>query len=358
MTVLAIVQSWNEHDPVRGFTVRWIEGLARETGRVVVIALEKRHEPSDPRITVISLGKEAHAGTGFRLRYLFSWHRAIMGVFRAYRPDVVFTHMTPLYSLLAFPYSFCYRIPIVTWFLHPRGGIITRLAHLVSSRVVSASRESYPYPDGKLVSVGHGIDTDFFSPRAVLRDVPPRIISAGRLSRIKNCALAIEALALLRDQGLPDCSLLFAGSPVTAADQAYEAHLKRLVLSARLTDRIYFASALSPEALRDAYCRATLHVNCTEAGSGDKVVLEAMACGTPSLAVSPVFSDAFGVYRPFALSAPDAASLARHIGDILTMPPAAYAAFCAASRDNVCSRYSLPVFFRSLVAVLREAASL
>ena len=354
MTVLAIVQSWNERDPVRGFTVGWIGQLARETGRVVVIALEKRHEPSDPRITVISLGKEAGAGTGFRLRYLFSWHRAITSAFRLHRPDVIFTHMTPLYSLLAFPYALRYRVPIVTWFLHPRGGIVTRLAHMVSSRAVSASRESYPYPDRKLVPIGHGIDTGFFSPGAGSRDVPPLILSAGRISPIKNCALLIDAAAILRDRGFPAFSVMFAGGPVTGADRAYQACLERHAASAGLADTVRFVSALPADALRDAYRCATLHVNCTESGSGDKVILEAMACGTPSLAVSPVFSDAFGAYRRIAVSAPHAVALAEHIGDILTMPPAAYAAFRATCLEGVRSRYSLPVFFRSLTRVFHE----
>ena len=349
MTVLAIVQCWNKDDPARGFTVGWIEALADEAGHVIVLALEKRHESTDPRIEVFSLGKDSYDGPFRHIRYLLAWHHAMRKITTERRPDFIFTHMAPLYSVLAYPYARFLKIPIITWFLHPRGSWLLRLAHAVSYRVVSASSDSYPFPDAKLIPIGHGIDTDFFVPGPLPRQFPPLIISVGRITPIKNIELLIDAVSLLKESS--PCRVAVIGSPFAPADAAYMALLRRRVADKGMKRRFDFVPAVSRDILRDWYRRATLHVNCTEAGSGDKVILEAMACGTPSVFVSPVFKEVCGPYaEELYCSVPLPAALVLAIEPLLhSSRQSTEIGVCV--RQNVISSYSIRQCMHRLIEV-------
>ena len=352
MTVLAIVQCWNKEDPVRGFTVSWIEALADEAGRVVVLALEKRHDSTNSRVEVLSLGKESYAGFWRYFYYLLNWHRAMSRIMRDVRPDIVFTHMAPVYSVLAYPYARLRGVPVITWFTHPRGSLVLRLAHALSARVVSVSRHSYPYPDGKLIAVGHGIDTDFFTPASHPLSSPPLLVCAGRVSSIKNIRLLLNTVSLLASSGII-FKLAILGSSVTEKDRAYKKDLEHFVVVAGLGDSIRFIPAVSASELRDWYRCATLQINCTESGSSDKVILEGMACGTPCIAVAPAFKDAFGNYATLlSFVPPDAAQITERIRTVLAMPGEEYSALRAAMQHGVQISYSLPVFCRKLVHIL------
>ena len=164
MRVLAIVQAWDELDPVRGFTVGWIEALAERVEHVTVLANEQRQGTTRPNISIRSLGRES---VGVKLRrdqLLRRWHAQLSSILAEDHPDVIFTHMSPVYSVLASPYALVPRTPIVTWFAHRQLTATVRAAHFLSRRIVTINSASYPINAGKVVSIGHGIDTELYSP--------------------------------------------------------------------------------------------------------------------------------------------------------------------------------------------------
>lgn len=339
---------------MRGFTVGWIESLASDAGRVVVLALEKRHESDNPRVEVLTLGKERYAGFWRHFYYAYNWHRAMCRIMRDMRPVIVFTHMAPLYSVLAYPYAQIWAVPVVTWFVHPRGSFLLRLAHILSTRSVSVSSRSYPYPDKKVISVGHGIDTDFFRPDVGISARERLVIVVGRISRIKNISLCIQAITSLNEP----CTLAVIGNPLTPQDRAYEVELRRSVQAAGLDATVRFIPVVSALDLRTWYCRAMVQVNCTEVGSSDKVIIEGMACGLPCITVSPAFADACGENATLLSGVlPDAKSIADRIRAIFAMPDECYRVLRAAMRAGVEDRYSLQLFSRRLTRIFYDISS-
>src|SRR3954451_3096831 len=98
MRVLAIVQAWNEQDPVRGFTVRWMEALAARVEHLTVLANEQRQQSTSPDITVHSLGREYPHGLFRKITMLRRWPQPLTTILDRERTYVISPHMTPVYS--------------------------------------------------------------------------------------------------------------------------------------------------------------------------------------------------------------------------------------------------------------------
>ena len=111
--------------------------------------MEKKQDINRQNVKIYSLEKENYKGSWKKFYYLLQWHKKMMRIRRDENVDLIFTHMTPLYSVLACPYFLFKKIPIITWFLNPGYDWITKLAHFVSSRIVSATTDSYPYKKNK-----------------------------------------------------------------------------------------------------------------------------------------------------------------------------------------------------------------
>src|SRR5687767_9404656 len=113
MRVLMMVQQIDEQNWLRGFTVGWIRAMARQVDEVQVIALENNGADFPANVHVQSMGKEKGYS---RLRELSEFYRALGRVIG--KVDVLFSHMTPLYSCLAAPLAATYRKPQMVWFTH------------------------------------------------------------------------------------------------------------------------------------------------------------------------------------------------------------------------------------------------
>ena len=62
-------------------------------------------------------------------------------------------------------------------------------------------------------------------------------------------------------------------------------------------DQVEFLPALPRKELVNWYHKCSLHVNSTSPGSGDKVSLEAMACGRPTLMAASTFADSLSGFK-------------------------------------------------------------
>ena len=297
MKILAIVQAWDSKHPSGGFTVGWLEEFSRRIETLIVLALEQRESAFLPNIKIYSLGKEKYRGFGCCLFYLWQWHKKIRRIVRDDKPDIVFTHMTPIYSVMAYPYVFIKRIPITTWFIHPRVSLILKLAHFLSARIFSATINSYPYYKNKLIPLGHGIDTKLFSPSMKPLAKKPLILCVGRLSSIKDHVTLLRSAYLLKEKVKSSFVINILGNVVTKDDQIYFNWLKNLIIDLNIKDLVSFKPAVPYKELVDRYGDCSVHVNPTKPGSLDKTALEAMACGRPSLVASPAFSETLGDYK-------------------------------------------------------------
>jgi glycosyltransferase involved in cell wall biosynthesis len=198
----------------------------------------------------------------------------------AHRPADVARHLA---QLLGVPWS----VSIHAWdvFAQPAGVLRRRLTG--SDRIFACTRSALAHVTGhcpelapRCVLMYHGIDLSRLPP------VPPPgelLLAVGRLERKKGFDVLIEALGLLRDDGL--------AIPARVVGDGHErANLERSVSRLGLGRQVRLTGSLSQECLARMYARAfTVVVPSRRLADGDQdglpnVVLEALAFGRPVVA--------------------------------------------------------------------------
>src|SRR3989338_3274591 len=242
MKLLLCTQVVDKNDPVLGFFVRWIEEF-------------KKH----CEVEVISLKTLGRGGKIMRTWRLL--RRASAGQY-----DAVFVHMNPEYLVAA---GWLWKLrgkKTGLWYTHKSVDLKLRVAEKFADVILTASKESFRLPSNKVRVMGHGIDTEFFTPdQDTVRG--ESILSVGRLMKSKRHDLAIEAAAREHRE------LRIAG------DGPERQNLE--ALAKKHGARVHFLGGINQTQLRDEYHKAAYLIHTSETGSLDKVVLEALACGCP-----------------------------------------------------------------------------
>lgn len=252
MRLLICTQAVDKNDPALGFFHRWIEEFSKH-GRVTVVCLRKGdHDLSG--VEVIALGE--------RSKFLRAIELISIAFGRRHDYDAVFVHMNPEYIAAA---GWLWRLmgkTVALWYTHRSVTALLRVAALFADVIFTASKESFRLASKKVEIMGHGIDTDFFSPGTHARG--DHILSAGRLMASKHHDLVIRAAAL-------------AGVRLRIAGEGPEQKMLEQ-LTRELGVDATFLGGLTQEELRDEYRSAAHFVHASDTGSVDKVVLEAAAC--------------------------------------------------------------------------------
>lgn len=177
-----------------------------------------------------------------------------------------------------------------------------------------------------------GIDTASYTPAAGLdRTQPPTFLYVGRLKRYKGVEVAIRALALVR-RNRPDLSLDIAGTGDDAG------RLRRLAGTLGIAEAVRFHGFVSETTKRDLLRTATANIFPSPKEGWGLTVMEAAACGTPSLASdSPGLRDSVrdGV-TGYLVPHGDPAALAERMRE-LANDPALVARLGGAARAHACA---------------------
>ncbi len=267
MKLLICTQALDRNDSNLGFFVRWVAEFAKNCEQVSVVCLRAGKYELPPNVRVYPLGQG-----GKIVRVWRFWRR--IGRLRS-EYDAVFVHMNPEYVVLGGIPWHAWGKKIGLWYTHKSVDLKLRLAAHGADVIFTASPESFRLVTPKLQVMGHGIDTDFFTPDpGVVRG--DWWLSAGRLSKSKRHDLVLRAAVQ-------------AGKELRiAGDGPERTHLENLVRE--LNARVTFLGPLTHTQLRDEYRRAALLVHRSETGSLDKVVLEAAACGLPVDTTDPALA--------------------------------------------------------------------
>lgn len=267
MKLLIVTQAVDANDSNLGFFHRWIEEFAKHCEHVTVICLKEGVHQLPSNVSVHSLGKEKTAfsfqlSAVRKLQYAVRFLALLWRLRNSY--DVVFVHMNPEYVLLGGLFWRAQGKKIALWYVHKSVTWTLRIAERLVNVVFTASPESFRIESLKVRVIGHGVDTEFFTPAAsVARGT--HFLSVGRLMQSKQHNLAIRAAKT-------------AGVPLRIAGEGPER--ERLAALAReLGADVTFQGGLTQEKLRDEYRAAAKLVHRSLTGSLDKVVLEAAACG-------------------------------------------------------------------------------
>jgi glycosyltransferase involved in cell wall biosynthesis len=238
-----------------------VEEFAKHVERIEVICLKEGKHVLPANVRVHSIGKEKGVS---RMKYVLNFYRYIWQLRHDY--DSVFVHMNPEYVVLGGPLWRIWDKRTALWYTHKNVDMKLRIATMFANIIFTASKESFRLRTKKLQVMGHGIDTDFFSPDPSV----PRgewMLSVGRLMPSKRHDLAIERA--VRE-----------GKALRIAGEGPErARLEALARTRGAT--VQFLGGVTQTQLREEYRTAAYLVHTSETGSLDKVVLEALACGLP-----------------------------------------------------------------------------
>lgn len=358
MRLLLITQKVDRDDWVLGFVHTWLERLAARAERLDVLAGRTGRFALPPNVRVFSLRGRTGAS---RAQLLLRWH-ALMRRLMAAGQDAVLAHMCPHYAILAAPYARLAGVPLGLWYTHRSVDWRLRLAHALVDVVLTASRESFRLPSQKVRILGHGIDTAAFSPGPA-PEGPPVVLSAGRISPAKGHDVVLDAAArLITRAGVPPFEVQIAGEVHVAADAAYRARLEARTAQPDLAGRVRWLGAVPYVRMPAAYRSATVFVNCSDTGSLDKTVLEAMACGTPVLTSNEAFAALLREERLGRLPAGldgsltfprrDVVTLAEKLAALLALDAASRAALGTRLRRIVVEAHDLDVLAQRIVDAL------
>lgn len=326
-------------DDLLGFVCDWVSALAARLDGLDVIALEAHPADLGENVRVFSLGKEQGAG---RAGYLLQSQRALLS--RLGRADFVLCHMIPLYALISAPLAKLTRTPLTMWYAHNHVDLKLKAAIAASRLVFTSVPQSMPIQTPKRRVVGQGINAERFKPAPVEPDRGPfTAVTVGRISPRKRLEVLVEAAEILKSRGrLDDFRLLIIGREGLDEQAAYAAELKQRVADSGLGGAVEFRGHLPhaqvPDLLRT--CRA--FVSMQDRTGFDKAVLEAMACGLPTVVSHDCYLPLLGEAAPrLHYRAGDATALADRLIALADTDPAARRELAEGPRSRVLAEHEL-----------------
>lgn len=346
MHLALFTQVLDRQDAVLGFFHRWCEVFAAHTERLTVISQRVGDVALPDNARVLSLGKEHGAG---KLGMLLALRRQWGAACSDGTPDALWLHMVPKFVLYSAPLAVG-SCPMFLWYTHKGVDTALKLATPLVRRVFTASAESFRLETkpGKVVVTGHGIDGEHFAPGPAERLVD--VLSVGRMAPSKGQDVLLEALAQLP----ASVNLEVAGDVLLDQDVPFrEACHAR---AAELPHDVHFLGAVPHTRVADAMRRARILVNSSSTGSVDKVVLEAMACGTLPLTCNESFVPILGELADtlmFRLG--DADDLAAKLRGLLELGDERRAALGARLRETVLRDHLLENLIPRMLAEMEAA---
>lgn len=167
----------------------------------------------------------------------------------------------------------------------------------------------YAVPDAKIVTLPLGADAERFTPATTPPD-PKRLIHVASLVPVKDQTTLLHALALLDS----DVTLDIVG------EGTERPKLEMLARELGIANRARFVGAVAHTDLPAYYRQASIHVLTSRHEAGAIAVLEAAACGLPTVSTNVGLvpdHPALGVSVPVG----DAAAVARALHTLLAISP-------------------------------------
>lgn len=298
MKLLILTQKVDKKDPILGFFHRWVEEFAKQCEQVTVICLEEGEHDLPKNVFVRSLGKEKLQTKSYKLKALFRFYAYTWQERKNY--DTVFVHMNPIYIVLGGVFWKILKKKIALWYTHKSIDWKLLLAIPFVKNIFTAIPETFRVQSKKVHVVGHGIDMQQFT---IEKDQKKKeasqsvaLLHVGRISQVKNVHILIKALALIHNVLHREATLTLIGSPITNEDKEYEAEIRKSVSDSKLGDKVSFLGNIPNSEIASHYRKADAVLNPSETGGVDKVVLEALASGTPVLASNKALSFYFYKY--------------------------------------------------------------
>ncbi len=291
MKLLIITQKVDMNDDNLGFFHGWLEKFSEKLDKLYVICPTQGDYNLLSNVSIYSLGKEKGAS---KLSQWICLQKNLIQILP--KINGVFIHMCSIYAIASFPLVRIFNKNMTLWHVHKSINWKLKLAERCVDKILTASEQSCRLKNRKKIEiVGHGIDTETFSPKPKSQKLKPElqdfiITSPGRISLIKDQETLIKAMDILvNKRNITDIKLQFIGSSIEDYEKQYLKKLKNLVKEKKLEDYIKFLGSVSYDKMPKYYQDSDLVINLSHTGSVDKVVLEGMASGCLVLTCNEAF---------------------------------------------------------------------
>ncbi len=301
MKLLIVTQTVDENDPTLGFFCRWLTEFSKRVESIDVICLKEGKYVLPANVHVHSLGKEKTStfnlqpSTVRKLAYTFRFLSLAYKLRNKY--DTVLVHMNQEYVLIA---GWLWKLlgkRVFMWRNHYAGSFLTDIAASFCVSVFCTSTHSYTakFKNTRIMPVG--VDLERFHQNGSVVRQPHSILFLARMAPSKHPELLLDALALLKSQGVL-FSATFVGSPIPQ-DESYYASLKASATKKGIDSAVSFMPGVSNSEAVALYRAHTVFVNCSPSGMLDKTIFEAAASGCVTLAFSDDYARAAGAAYQF-----------------------------------------------------------
>lgn len=162
---------------------------------------------------------------------------------------------------------------------HSYGRFLRGIPVVTEARTTARKLARLGIPLTNISLLRPGVDKTIFSPCPGTRSEGPLILYVGRLKRYKRVDLALRAFRSLHEE-LPASRMIVAGEGVDSA------RLQRLSDQLGLSPYVDFVGKVDLRSLVELYRQAWLNVQPSSAEGWGYTVMEAAACGTPTVAVA------------------------------------------------------------------------
>lgn len=358
MKLLILTQKTDGNDDLLGFFHGWVAKWAEQFEKITVIALGVGQYCLPDNVRILSLGKEKFESENLKGKisrkviYLMNFYKYLWRERKNY--DAVFVHMNQEYAILGGLFWKFFGKKVVLWRNHPDGDFWARLAVFFSDVVFCTSKFAYvaKYKKTKIMPVG--VDTNFFTPDPAIKKINQSILFFGRISPIKRLNLFIEALNILKEKNINFVAKIVGDAP--ERDQKHLEGIKQMVRKYGLGDNVEFKKGVPNCQASEVFNRHEIFVNLTPSGSLDKMIFEAMSCGTLILVsnknLETILSEEQA--RPLMFKEGDAIDLADKILGLIDLSPAKSAAIRQQLRQIVVQHQSLSRLAEKLVEQFKK----
>ena len=345
MNILWFNLKIDENNQALSFALDWINTMSLKVDKIFVITMEKQKYNLNNNVIVFSLGKELGYS---RLRRFFVFYKLLFRILRKEKIDVAFSHMNPLFVVMAGFFLKIKKIPIYLWYCHKSVTNILRLSVFLSEKIFTCSEISMNVKTRKKEVIGHGINLERFNQLDCIRK-DNLLLYVGRISPVKNVHILIDVIDLLVNNGYDSIALLIVGEPTQMQrDIDYKNEMIVKINDKRLNNNIRFVGKKNYCSMTKTYNEAQILLSLSDTGSVDKVLLEAMVCGCIPVSSNDSFKLLFENKFPELITSKDAYDVFDKVKNLLLMDKENIIKLQSVLKKEVEDKYSLEYLMKYL----------
>jgi len=280
-------------------------------------------------------------------RNFFRYLHYLSKIFLQKKPDVVFSHMTEVQSLLALPFTISKRIPHYLWYAHKHKSIPLQIARPFVSAIITSTEGSCPFVGTGVIPIGQAIDFDSFHKLPKKKNERIELVHIGRTDPSKGIDLILEAFSIASENN-KNLKLTFIGSPSTKESSLQLDEIKSKYVNEISTGKVRFTGSVERGLVSGLLQHFDIFIHAYN-GSLDKSILESITSGVPVVTLNQEFRREFGTWGNNLNAA-----LSDELISCLNKQPNLICERVLSQQEIIRNSHSLEIWVKRLVLILES----